>query len=427
MGKQGGILQVWFKNFIIIVFTQSFHAIFLAFIIQIVGDISVNIESLNFTADTIGEAVTDAKSEGVLAIVSMVSIMALIKMEKMIKSIFGIEDSKFLGGVGDNFARSMAGIKSGVSMAKRTAEPIKDIKASNDRIRKARTGQQRAMDTINSIGTGKGGSGSSNSGGSGNTNINIDNGKKNNKSPEFLAGELYGKALDAKKSGDMDSYNKYMKEAAKNLKDSRTSDRQIASGSTSTIGAPTIDKATNDKISAAKKSLQENKIEEELAKADRKNAAIRAFTRAGSTAAALAFGMGATDNIADAATVANLVDAPLDVVSDRFSAKQAYGSAGKKLSKDLEEARKQAIENIKKENPELEEDSVEFKAKVNVAVRTEMDAKLAVDSKIPQSARKEAAKVWKEAGSSIKRDARRYANDISRNGVTYGDTNIDDI
>lgn len=408
MGKQGGILQAWFKNFTILVFTQTFHAVFLSFIISIIGTISIENVSLEKPkADVEAEIESQNNqltAEAVLPIISMVSIMALIKMEKMIKSIFGIEDSKFLGGVGENFAKSMAGIKSGVAMAKRTAEPIKEYKSSGDRIRKARVGQQRAMDTINSIGTGgKGGNVTNINTGGNAPQIGNGNGNQNQQQP--------GTPVILGADGNPIS--------------SGSSTGSAGIGGQAPVA--TLDKKTQDKLDAAKKSLQENKIEEELAVADRKNAAIKAFTRAGSTAASLAFGMGATENIADAVTVANLVDAPLDVVSDNFAAKQAYGSSGKKLAKDLEDARKDAINRIKKENPELSEESVEFKAKVNVAVRTEMDAKLAVDSKIPKSALKETAKVWKDAGASMSRKARKYANDVTKNGVVYGNTNIDDI
>ena len=408
MGKQGGIFQAWLKNFMVIVFLQTFQAIFLSFIIQIVGGITSAMGSVSVS--------DSGDKEGMLAIVAMVSIMSLIKMEKMIKSIFGIEDSKFLGGVGDNFAKTMAGMKSAVNMAQRTAEPIKDVKSSRDRIRKARAGQERATNTINSIG-----------GGSSTKNVAIGGGGSGGGNPatlSFKAGELYAKALDAKKAGDMDGYRKYMQDAAANLRNER-----LAGGSNSSAPRANddMDKETKAKLSAAKKSLAENKIEEELARADMKNAAIKTFTRAGSTVASLAFGMGATDNLADAATLANLVDMPLDAASDRFAAKQAYGTSGKKLEKQLEEARSEAVKKIKKEFPELKEDSVEFQAKVNVAVSTEMDAKLAVDSKIPQSAFKQAAQVWKEAGTSMSREARRYANDVSKNGVVYGNTNIDDI
>ena len=42
MGKQGGILQAWFKNFTILVFTQTFHAIFLSFIISITLGVTIS-------------------------------------------------------------------------------------------------------------------------------------------------------------------------------------------------------------------------------------------------------------------------------------------------------------------------------------------------------------------------------------------------
>ena len=122
MGKKGGIFEEWFKNLAILIFLQSFHAIFLAFVCEIIG--AIGVDNATFDYANIPDELNGSK-DTIMAILTIVAIMALIKMEKMIKGIFGIKDSKFIGNIGENFAKGMAGIKSATNMAARTVEPAK--------------------------------------------------------------------------------------------------------------------------------------------------------------------------------------------------------------------------------------------------------------------------------------------------------------
>ncbi|MDD4375167.1 MAG: hypothetical protein PHR25_00055 [Clostridia bacterium] len=419
-GKGEGIFKNWFKNFAILVFTQAFHAIFLAFIIQMIGGISVeqadlNVDGGNRIIESIEIAynIDDANKDGFFAIMTIGSMMALIKMEKMIKGLFGISDSKMLGGIGENFAKSMAGIKSGISMAGRTAEPLKDVKTSRDRLRKARMGISDSQDKLNVL-----------------------NGKKSG------AGSAAGIA------GTAQSENQQVGQTT-----SESQAKNVNEGSTNKI-APKEDERQK-KLAEAKKALEENKLEEQKAKADLRSAAIKTFTRTGSTAAALGVGLGATDNLNDAVTLSNIIDMGLDKASDRYADKKAYGTAGKEADENLKAARTRAIASRRKEymseyypgltesakdstdvkvkasfeefEKEFEKHSKtkEFTSQINIDVNAEMRAKAEIDSKIPASTLKEAGKVWKTAATSLSREASKYSREISRDGVKYGNVNID--
>lgn len=121
MGRKSGLFDKWFKNFTITVFTQSFHAIFLMFIMYFLSQIQQNVNDADF----------------LVGIISIVGMAAIIKFEKLIKSVFGIEDS-MLGGVNEakNLMKNMMGAKGAVGIAKSVANPVingvKNRRIAND-------------------------------------------------------------------------------------------------------------------------------------------------------------------------------------------------------------------------------------------------------------------------------------------------------
>ena len=80
-GKTSNIFKNWLQNFTITVFMQSIHAAYMVVLFQILGDLY-------------GSATTfSSLNESQVAIVTIVLTTGLIKLEKMIKSVFGIGDS----------------------------------------------------------------------------------------------------------------------------------------------------------------------------------------------------------------------------------------------------------------------------------------------------------------------------------------------
>ena len=129
-GKNQSIFAMWLKNFTALVFTQSFQAIFMMFIIVIVNKFIVSGASEYVTSNG-GIFVSSLKPENVqstlasgtkvyamvkldpngitsgkinnntiISFVVFIGLTALIKMEKLIRGIFGIEETPLMGDLG---------------------------------------------------------------------------------------------------------------------------------------------------------------------------------------------------------------------------------------------------------------------------------------------------------------------------------------
>lgn len=384
MGKKGGIFEEWFKNIGVLIFLQSFHAIFLAFVCEIIGAVSADTASFNYNGVQNIQSELHAGKDTVMALLTIVSITALIKMEKMIKGIFGMQDSKFMGNIGENFAKGMAGIKSASNMAARTVEPAKrTVKLMKDKTRN----NKELMDAK-------------------------DKATKKQKAYDDLV-----------KQGPSGS-NMNRKEYTAKLKEARE---------------------------AAEQAHKDVAVKEEKGRkltADIKHASVQTGATFGSTVAAGAFGIGATDTIAEAAMVANMTDKVLDGITNPRIKDGVYGRAALQQQQHIEELpQKLARERVKRENPTLEEGTTEFEQKVSIMLnrkdfKKQLDAameeakntKFEIDMEIPTSGVKQTVKVlgdtWKEgvtALSESSRAGRQYSRSVRKNGVDYKGTNVSDV
>lgn len=382
---------------------QSFHAIFLVFIMEIISFISIS-ETMD----------TWSSNDGILAIISMVAIMSLIKMEKMIKGIFGMKDSKFMGNIGENFAKGMAGIRSAGSMAKRTVEPAKRVgKLGVDKVRNLKDIKD-AKDNVNK------------------SKDALAEKQKNARDKEMEVARIKraGPGKGASEE-EREAYNDRLKEARKEAKEAQNK----------------VQKAKDDLSSAQKdKYVKINKGKK--IDADLKVASVQAGTTIGSTVAASAFGVGATDSLSEAAILANMTDKPLDAIADRVTKNTVYGKAARSQQKYIDELpERMARDKVRAENPNLTEgsaafenkvkialDDVEFKKQIQTAVQAAMDTKFEMDLEIPKSTFKQLGKAmgdtWKEgatAFSSESRAGRAYSKSVRKDGIRYKGTNIDDV
>lgn len=379
-GKKGGIFEEWFKNLSTMIFLQSFHAIFLAFVCEIIGSISaIQTQKVTKLFDT-----SSASADGILAILTIVSMTALIKMEKMIKGIFGLQDSKFMGNIGENFAKGMAGIKSAGSMAKRTVEPAK------------RTAKLMTEKTRN--------------------NKELVDAKEKAASKQ----KAYDELVKAGPSGS----NMNRKEYTAKLKEARE---------------------------AAEQAHKDVAVKEEKGRklnTDIKNSAVQTGSTIGSTVAAGAFAVGGSSNLADAAILANMTDKVLDSIAEPKIKDTIYGKAAINQQQHIEELpQKMARDAVRRENPNLAEDSAEFEEKVNLKLNNEKfqkqvkqavdeakNTKFEMEMEIPTSKLKQIGKVatdtWKESAtafSSESRAGRSYSRNVRKNGIEYKGTNINDV
>ena len=382
--RNGGIFEEWFKNIAILIFMQSFHAIFLAFVCEIIGSISLISSQLVTAKSTLEEAANTASADGILAIITIVSIMALIKMEKMIKGIFGLQDSKFMGNIGENFAKGMAGIKSAGSMAKRTVEPAKRTASlMKDRVK---------------------------------NNVEL---KKARDDADKKKAE-YDKLVKQGPSGSNLNRKQYMEK----LKEAR--------------------KAADD----AYKDVEIKKQKGDNLDTAIRHSAVQTGSTFGSSIAAGAFGIGATDSIAEAAIVANLTDTALDGIANPFIKNTIYGKAAEEKQRYIEELpRNMARERVRKENPGIAEGTAEFdqkvrlmldrddfKRQVKLAIDAANDSKLELEMEIPTSKLRQLSKIAGDtlsegigAFSAESRSGRSYARNVRKNGIEYKGTNISNV
>lgn len=381
MGKKGGIFEEWFKNIAILIFLQSFHAIFLAFVCEIIGEIGV--DSTTVDLSNIGNELHGSK-DTIIALFTIVSIMSLIKMEKMIKGIFGLQDSKFMGNVGENFAKGMAGIKSAGSMAARTVEPAK------------RTAKLISEKTRN--------------------NKDLINAKEKATKKQ----KEYDDLVKAGPSGS----NMNRKEYTAKLKEAREAAEQ----------------AHKD---VAVKEEKGRKLTTDI-----KHSAVQTGSTFGSSIAAGAFALGGTDTLAEAAIVANMTDKVLDGVANPKIKDTVYGRAAREQEEHIRELpQKLARERVRRENPTLDENSPAFEQKVNamlnrkdfkkqldVAMEEARNTKFEIDMEIPTSKLKQIGRVMTETlnegattFSADSRAGRAYSRNVRKNGIQYKGTNVSDV
>ena len=292
-GRDSGVLKNWFQNMVAIIFNQSFQAIFLC-----------------VTTILIGEIAKGTNRDIVVGLVSVIGLNAIMKFDKLFKELLGIKDSKVMGGLNENAMRSFAAIKSGMALAKRSAEPFKKRGEAQRRYNAAARKKAKILNNLSELG-----SGSSNGivGAADGTNTSTNNINNN------ISGGNSGGAL-----GKGTASESAMISAMEKL--SRSLDNNTAAKS---LGE-------SDKIADKRKKLKEEleDVETEMAKAkaDKRAESLRAFTRFGTTLGSVGFGVGATDNFGDAVSVGNLVDMPMDRITDRSVDRGVYGNAARRYS-----------------------------------------------------------------------------------------------
>lgn len=382
--NKSGIFLNWLQNFAMIVFTQSFHAVFLVFILKMMTAIYKETSDLSILDD-------GSTARSILAIVSIAGTAALIKFEKMIKQLFGIGDSKFMGGLGQNFAKTLGAVASGKALYDRTSEPFKKRKE----LSKQRNKIQDKINALEKSSPTGGGSGGSSGSQSGTTNNNI-------------SADISG-TVDAATDGNGGANGT-----------GRISDLITALEKNTNAVANSTNAANESKGEDKAEKLA--KLQEELANidAETKISTRQMFTRTGSTLASAAFGFGATEDASQFLTVTNLVDAPLDAISDRRIEKSVYKNKSKALDAEIQNIRKE----IESANPTL--DATQLEAAVERATKGLRDAKISIDDKIPDGLRKNLADIWRDVQKETPRNS-IHTRSTSSTRPNKGSSSVDDI
>lgn len=152
MRKKGGIFERWLSDFAMAVFTQSLHAIMMAFIMIALSavmsggsspegegeEITFNVpssvsggESTTFNVD--GEQISQSALAPLVSFLAFFGVTGITRFEKSVKQIFGIGESSFLKGTRENAAKTAMAMKSGMNMARNS---VAAAKAGRDGLKK---------------------------------------------------------------------------------------------------------------------------------------------------------------------------------------------------------------------------------------------------------------------------------------------------
>lgn len=306
MGKKGGLYESWLKTFTINIMTQSFHAFFLMFIMKMLSELG-HVEN--------SDAGSFAANDGIVAIMSIVGMMSIIKFEKLFKKLFGLEDS-ISGDLKGAGAKMFMGLQAANSLQSEIREPFK--KSSESKRRMSSLGKEAGLTRTGRTEDGKG----SSRGKIGNYIKPSTGGTVSSTSttkPELSdkTKDMYQKMKDAKRDGNMDLYRDYRDHAVTQMK----YEKGNASGGTSgtTYGTSGIRTASANTATAAPVRTQKQ-VEQEYNDAvleNRQNDRKKWVKTAG-TLTSLAIGFGATDEISEALKVADIINDPINKSSGRY-------------------------------------------------------------------------------------------------------------
>lgn len=301
MGKQKGIFEMWFKNFFFTVFMQSFHALFFMFILRLVSGIYRGTAVANSAGffEVLWDEAT-ANQDGIVGIIVVIAVLMLTKMEKFFKETFGVGSPSFMGGIGAEAMKGFGTLMHGASLAKRTAEPFKRQAEIQGKMRQ----NQAKIDKME-------------------TRLGI----------KPTSTDLMNQAKEAKNAGDMDKYQQLRDEAAERRRAEKEAglNNQLpgANGAQNAQGTAVAANTNNGGNNNQQQNwkmmddLEDLYAEQNALETEARGLPLKALARMGSTIASVGFGAGAAEDLNATIQVANMVDMPLDALSDKLSDRHA--------------------------------------------------------------------------------------------------------
>jgi hypothetical protein len=304
------LFSSWLKQFITTVFLQSFHAILLMFSMIMLS----NVQSP--PAGTIGSEVdfNTVKIDGVLAVVAIACAMALIKLEKMIKKLFGIEDSP-VGHTAAAGAKLFMGAKSAMGLGTTAVSGFKKSRDASKNLKDIQSKKAKKQDAYDRI-----------------YNPEAYNAKYPHKAEQLMQSlqspngpNTPNGTQDGKNQGATDNDNN-------NNNNNRNNDK-------------------NDFQRILDRERREDELEdleeqENKARKAKKSAGIDKYLNLAGTLASVSVGLGAADELSESLTVSNVINQPLDWATDKFSNKVA----GKQVYKEVKERYIKENNEIRAEN-----------------------------------------------------------------------------
>ncbi len=278
----------WLKQFVSTVFLQSFHAVFLMFTMIMLSQIQGKSGNM--------------KIDGVLAVVAIACAMALIKFEKMIKKLFGIEDSP-VGNTAGAGAKMFMGAKSAIDLGKTATGGFKKSRDANKNLKDIQDKRRSKQDSYDRL----------------------------------FNPEEYNKRNPNKKVPTAASAR------AESIYNSVTSGgTQSGGGAGQTAGQGGGEYGTPSSRGDFNRMLEQERRKEELdelegqeikARKAKRAAGIDKYLNAAGTLASVSVGLGAADELSESLTISNLINKPLDVITDKYS----NGVAGREIYNESKE------------------------------------------------------------------------------------------
>lgn len=395
-GRDTGILKTWFQNMIALIFTQSFQAVFLCVVLLIINEMQNSISSADTTLDVLE------------ALVTIVAINSLIKFDKLFKEVLGVKDSKILGGINDNAMKGFAAIKSGIALAQRSAEPFKKRAEAKSRIAEATKKRDKILEQISQNNTNNITTNTQSSQNTQNTQTNTvsnsnENTQNNNQNSNVQQNNNQSQGPVS---------NEQILTALNNLSNALNSNTSAQQANTNA--------QQEDKNKKLYDELAQVEAELKKARADQRAESLKAFTRFGTSVGALGFGLGATDNLGDAVTVGNLVDMPMDAMTDRSVNRGVYGNTSRKVGN---KEYREALERKYMRNGMAPEQA---KAQVDKAVASMQET---LNKQIPETLAHMTEDITRDAlggvSDVLNREGRKFSKKVRKD--MYESTRIDDI
>lgn len=292
-GRQSTIFSSWLKNFATTVFLQSIHSAYMLVALSIMSGIYKN------------GAYTGGLNGTQTAIVTIFLTTGLVKLEKMFKSVFGLGD-----GFGGDLKAGAKGMMQAMGAVRGIATGLDAVRDNKGKMDSANKKKDAYMNQLNR--------------------------EKAARASERQK-ELYNKAIEAKKSGNMDDYHKYMKEAAeqrrlaKEFPEYRNQNIQLNNNQSN--NAPADNKNSGDYLEQVIKNnstglTQEDrikKLEEGIAQetANAKAGLFASVMAPANLAAGIGLGLGIDDEIGESLFKGGYITKGLDAASEKIGSRAA--------------------------------------------------------------------------------------------------------
>lgn len=398
MDNKQGIFGLWLKNFLALVFMQSFQAIFMAVVIMVMARtietvsekagkaaITVDDSFVGFNVDEASntEGVTASTGYFICSIIAYAGVTGIIKLQKLVKNIFGIQDSPLLGDLSKNMRSLMHSAFHAVDMGrdlKRVWDNVGSTKKNRESIKSHNARLQRP-----------------------------DNAKKYN--------ELLGvTGIDGAVSGTLgkgENVNSLEGEATGNSKGTTIINNYYnGSGTKSGYSREQLAElfSNPDNFDSKGNFIQRSPYEQMLHDAEMKErqadkefqeAKTKAAVRTLSTVAGLGIANGASDDFEEAIATGNYLSDGLTAIGNKATKGVVNGAVRKNAAKKLKENAKKLEENTDKE----------FRSAIETVNQAIVDSteNISTGTKIPKNF-KEVKEAVNKAADHIKEEADDWLN-----------------